>query len=670
MLTKNIIIILTIIVIILILLTLYLLYNENTNRMNIINSTNQIMLYNKKENFDYINSRYATAALPLPLPSPIFKFDPNDMSNITFTGGTPLMETDDQTNFNYVNFNNTFYGVSSSSITTADNKNITIECVFRYTGGTGVILANIGQRQINTGWHDSFIEVSEIDGVNYLLVGMWQMHGSAKPHINLGKVDVNTWYQVILWGSTQNVFSILNTISQSFISSGFVNIVPKNPQASNFQYFLGIGTTDATNLAGIGNQITGFVGEISYINVYKGIFYINSITKSKPVSIKISNVNYKIINPPEANRSYSTIFCGPECISNNKLYVCNYSMLDTKQGWSGAQNFPAENSAVVLGPVGMSPWLKCHMTPGDDPSWTANNATWNSSAKWIGGAPNFVTGVPATKYFFTKKITIVDPAKIYKAIFYIIADDNCDIYLNNVKINYLLVKHGWGTSNSSTAIIINNTNFIAGENTFLFEVNNTGGPAGLLAQLIITYYSGSGNTTDIYQTDSSWSYYGTVNPNFIDYIQLDLETPISVSGVVIQGRTDMQQIITSYNVSYLGDDDTWVYVNDNNGKTKKFTIDPSIYFTNVKHKYTNVFNNSIVTRYIKIIPLSSFGWISARVGVLTFVPEPTLFVETKLQYDEPTITMGEIPESNLLPIINDLNKNVETNLKAIINKYL
>ena len=670
MLTKNIIIVLSIIVIILILLTFYLLYNENTNRMNIMNSTNQIVLYNKKENFEYTNSRYTNSTLPLPLPSPIFKFDPDDLSNITFTGTVPSMETDEQINFNYVNFNNTFYGISSAAIANADNTNITIECVFRYTGGTGVILTNLGQRPINTGWHNSFIEVSEIDGVNYLLVGMLAMHGSAKPHINLGKVNVNTWYQVILWGTTKYVFSILNTISQSFISSGYVTIMPKNPKSSNLQYFLGIGTTDSTNLVGIGNQITGFVGEISYINVYNGVFHINSITRSKPVPIKINNVNYKIINPPEANRSYSTLFCKPDCIYENKVYVCNYSMLDTNEGWRAAQNFPAEKSVVVLGSIGIAPWYICHRTPNDDPSWTANNATWNSKVKWIGGDLKFIKEVAVGKYFFSKKITIEDPAKIYKAIFYIIVDNNCDVYLNNIKVNYILVTGGWGSSASSTAIIINNTNFIAGENTFMFEVNNSGGSAGLLAELIITYYSGSGNTVDIYQTDASWSYYGTINPNFRDYIQLDLETPINVSGIVIQGRNDMQEIITSYNVSYLDNDETWVYINDNNDKPKIFTINPSAYLTNSRYKYNNIFSNSILARYIKIIPLSSFGWISARVGILTLEPEPTLFVETELKYIVPVVTMTEIPDSNLLPIINNLNKNVENNLKTIINKYL
>jgi len=683
MLTKNIIIILSIIVIILIILTLYLLYNENTNRINIMNSTNQIVLYNKKEKFDYINGSYINASLPLPLPSPIFKFDPNNMSNITFTGGTPLMKTDIQTNFNYVTFNNTFYGVSSSSITSADNRNITFECVFRYTGGTGVILANIGQRQINTGWHNSFIEVSEINGENCILIGMWPMqnnvppNNSTIPNINLGKVDVNTWYQVILWGNTQTVFGILNSYTESFITSGFVKIVPKNPQDTNRLYLLGIGCTDGTNLDRLlyawdilNTTITGFIGDISYINVYNGVLYINSITRSKPVPIKISNVNYKIINPPEEKRSYSTIYCGPECISLGKLYVCNYSMLDTGSAWSAANNFPEEKSAVVLGLSNMLPWGSRQMTP---------NNNWNNSAKWIGGSPKFSTtgGVPADTYFFSKKITIADPAKINKAIFYIIADDNCDIYLNNVKINNISIGGGHAPDWLSTEIIINNTNFIAGENTFMFELNNTGGNAGLLAQLIITYYSGSGDAIkrDIYQTDSTWSYYGTVNPNFRDYIQLDLETQINVSGVVIQGRKlrsseVAKQIITSYNVSYLGEDDKWLYVNDNSGIPNEFKIDPSLYFTNSNYKYISVFNNSIVARYIKIIPLSSYGFISGRFGILTKVPEPTLFVETKLQYIIPTITIGEIPESNLLPIINNLNKNVDNNLQKIINKYL
>jgi len=243
----------------------------------------------------------------------IFTFDSNDMKNITFTftGGEvpqPVMKKDI---FNYVTFNNTFYGVSSNPIIFANNTNITIECVFRYTGGTGVILANIGQRQINTGWHDSFIEVSAINGENCILVGMWPMHLSNKPNnnINLGKLTINTWYQVILSGSNTKVSGVLNTISQSNIKSGSIDIKPQNPQFYQLYYYLGIGCTDSTSLYKMSNStITGFVGDISYINVYNGVKNVDAITRklATPLSTNYFQLKNKTKNKCIYNNSDKT----------------------------------------------------------------------------------------------------------------------------------------------------------------------------------------------------------------------------------------------------------------------------------------------------------------------------------------------------------------------------
>ena len=87
--------------------------------------------------------------------------------------------------------------------------------------------------------------------------------------------------------------------------------------------------------------------------------------------------------------------------------------------------------AVLLGPPNTTTWGAWRMTP-------TNNPTWNSSVNLIGGSNTsglFV--VPPGTYYYGKTITLTDPTKISNAIFYIIADDNCNVYLNNVNIYFI-----------------------------------------------------------------------------------------------------------------------------------------------------------------------------------------------------------------------------------------
>jgi hypothetical protein len=240
--------------------------------------------------------------IEVPIPKLIFKFDSNNLSNITFYNtatnaqvNAPQTQTDTN-NFKYINFNNTIHGINSNPLLEADNKNITIECVFKYNGKTGSILNNIGQNKNNVRhYNDSFIEVANVNGIDSLLVGMFPMHQTSQ-NINLGPVNANTWYQVILKGSATSISGSLNSVAQSNISFGNVYTVATNPKDANLPYYLSFGAPMIANTltGGPTGTVNGFTGYISYINVYSGNFSVNPIQFIKDTIQIIPNNIYQL----------------------------------------------------------------------------------------------------------------------------------------------------------------------------------------------------------------------------------------------------------------------------------------------------------------------------------------------------------------------------------------
>ena len=179
-------------------------------------------------------------------------------------------------------------------------------------------------------------------------------------------------------------------------------------------------------------------------------------------------------------------------------------------------------NSVELGLPGMVPWGKCNMT-------LLPNKQWINNTKWIGGSMSWIDRIDPGTYYFTKTIIVIDPSKIKDAIFYIISDDECNVYLNDIKINNMIISQGWGEGRVANLFIVDTKNFAKGINEFMFENFNKGylpKKSGLLVNLIITYKTEK--TPDIYKTDNSWIYYNKVRPKAIYAKNSTSDVPVSI----------------------------------------------------------------------------------------------------------------------------------------------
>lgn len=195
------------------------------------------------------------------------------------------------------------------------------------------------------------------------------------------------------------------------------------------------------------------------------------------------------------------------CISMKKDE--NFSTPSTTKS-NSVKTITSATNSVELGLPGMVPWGTCNMT-------LLPNKQWANNTKWIGGSISWIDKIEPGTYYFTKTIIVIDPTKIKNAIFYIISDDGCNVYLNDIKINNMLISQGWGEGRVANLLIVDTKSFAKGINEFMFENFNNGylpKKSGLLANLIITYKDK--NATDIYKTDNSWLYHDTVRPKAIN----------------------------------------------------------------------------------------------------------------------------------------------------------
>nr|XP_039250734.1 LOW QUALITY PROTEIN: macrophage mannose receptor 1-like [Styela clava] len=110
----------------------------------------------------------------------------------------------------------------------------------------------------------------------------------------------------------------------------------------------------------------------------------------------------------------------------------------------------------------------------------------------------------------------------------------------------------------------------------------------------------------------AWACGGDTQQPDVAWFQVQLVPQRTVFGITTQGRPrDHDQYVKSYKVSYSDDGNSWTFIKDNTGTDKIYVGN-----TDMNSKVTNKLPDPIVTKYIRIWPMTYFGHMSMRVELL------------------------------------------------------
>jgi len=146
------------------------------------------------------------------------------------------------------------YLITSNLRSYFTNESVTIEVWFK-PFKEGVILDELGQTSINTGWHDSQIEISSSGEVK---IRVWNLSP-----LTIGNALFEEWNHVVLRynKNTLTLDGFLNGVKSATTISGD----RWAPWESNYGLYYAFGAQDSTNL-GNGSYFAGIIDEIKIYN--------------------------------------------------------------------------------------------------------------------------------------------------------------------------------------------------------------------------------------------------------------------------------------------------------------------------------------------------------------------------------------------------------------------
>ncbi len=146
------------------------------------------------------------------------------------------------------------YIITPNIVDQFPDETVTIGVWFK-ASGEGVIVSELGQALINSGWHDSQIEILSSGEVK---VRVWNLSS-----VSLGIVDFGIWHYAVLRydKKTQSLDGFLDGVR----SSSHINGDRSAPWESGRDLHYAFGTIDATNL-GSGAYFNGMIDEICIYN--------------------------------------------------------------------------------------------------------------------------------------------------------------------------------------------------------------------------------------------------------------------------------------------------------------------------------------------------------------------------------------------------------------------
>ena len=175
-------------------------------------------------------------------------------SNLTLVGGAGFAagQTGQALSLNGANQ----YAITPNlaSLFANSDASVTVSLWFNATG-PGVIMDELGQTALNTGWHDSQIEILANGTVE---VRVWDLSA-----VTLGTASFNAWHNVVLRynAATQTLDGFLDGVQSTSSTSGGRS----TPYGSGYGLYYAFGATDTTNL-GSGACFNGLIQYISIFN--------------------------------------------------------------------------------------------------------------------------------------------------------------------------------------------------------------------------------------------------------------------------------------------------------------------------------------------------------------------------------------------------------------------
>jgi len=150
---------------------------------------------------------------------------------------------------NALSFNGANAYAISSNIAAINNGNPFSIALWFNANSPGVILDELGQTTINTGWHDSWIEITS-GGI--VKVRVWGVSAATA-----GTASFGTWNHVVL-------------VYSNGVLTGYLNGVAGTPVTGTRSYngygeYIALGPTDSTNL-GSGAWFNGVIDEVRIFN--------------------------------------------------------------------------------------------------------------------------------------------------------------------------------------------------------------------------------------------------------------------------------------------------------------------------------------------------------------------------------------------------------------------
>ena len=180
--------------------------------------------------------------------------DATGSSNLTLVGGAGFAAGQTGQALTLSGANQYAITPNLASLFANNDASVTVSLWFN-AAGPGVIMDELGQTTINTGWHDSQIEILASGAVE---VRVWDL-----PAVTLGTASFNAWHNVVLRydAGTQTLDGFLDGVQSKSSTSGGRS----TPYGIGFGLYYAFGATDTTNL-GSGAYFNGLIQNINIFN--------------------------------------------------------------------------------------------------------------------------------------------------------------------------------------------------------------------------------------------------------------------------------------------------------------------------------------------------------------------------------------------------------------------